>query len=61
MFIAFGIIVAVLLAILVVAIATERFSPKEGIGCFVVIVLILMAGFVIYYLVTGHPDWYRLW
>ena len=61
MFIVFGILVLVLLAILVLAIVTGRFSPKEGVGCFVAIVLVALAFFFIAYLLVSHPDWYRLW
>jgi hypothetical protein len=61
MFIAFGVIVIVLLTIMIFAIATERFSPKEGIGCVVVVALVLLAFFIIGYLLVAHPDWYRFW
>lgn len=61
MFIAFGIFVLVLLAILVFAIVTGRFSPKEGVGCFVVIVLVAFTFLFIVYLLVSHPDWYRFW
>ena len=61
MFIVFSIIVIVLLAVMVFAIVTQRFSPKEGIGCVVVVALVLLAFFIIAYLLIAHPDWYRLW
>ena len=61
MFIAFGIIVIALVALMASAIATQRFSPKEGMGCVVVIVLVLLAFFIIAYLLFAHPDWYRFW
>ena len=61
MFIAFGVIVVVLLAIMAFAIVTKRFTPKEGMGCVVSIALVLLAFFVIAYLLIEHTSWYRFW
>ena len=61
MAIVIGIVILALLALMVFAIVTGRFSPKEGMGCFVSVALVIVAVFMVVYMIVAHPDWYRLW
>ena len=54
-------IAVVLVAILIFVLVTGRFSPKEGIGCFVAVALVALAFGTVAYMVIAHSEWYRFW